>query len=154
MSTLGGTAVGDLDEHQCWEFLRAATVGRLAITISGRPEIFPINFVVDHGTIVFRSAAGTKVSGLHADTSAAFEVDGLGPDDSTAWSVVIHGQLESVPSSDPVTTDVLPLYPLHGGAKSQFVRVVPDAITGRWFPTVDPSTWRTTLAVGRSQAWE
>lgn len=154
MNSLSGTVVGDLTAHECWDLLRGATVGRLAVVVSGRPEIFPINFVVDHGTIVFRSAAGTKVSGLHSDTAAAFEVDGRDQNDPTAWSVVIHGQLESLAPFDPITTDALPLFPLHGGRKPQFIRVVPDAITGRRFDIVDPSTWQTFPAVGRPQAWE
>jgi hypothetical protein len=122
--------------------------------VAGRPEIFPVNFVVDHGTVVFRSAAGTKLSGLHGDTFAAFEVDGHGANDLTAWSVVIRGHLEPLVSFDPITTDVLPLFPLQGGRKPQFIRVVPDAITGRRFPIVDPSTWQTGPALARSQAWE
>jgi uncharacterized protein len=154
MSTLGGTAVGELVAHECWELLGAAAVGRLAVVVSGRPEIFPVNYVVDHGTVVFRSAVGRKISGLHGDTAVAFEVDGHGAHDLTAWSVVIHGQLEPLVSFDPITTDVLPLFPLQGGRKPQFVRVVPDAITGRRFRIVDPSTWQTGPAVARSQAWE
>ena len=141
-------------EHECWELLRAATVGRLAVVIAGRPEIFPVNFVVDHGTIVFRSAPGTKLSGLRGDPAAAFEIDGHRPDTSTAWSVVVHGQLEPLISFEPVTTQELPLYPLQAGRKSQFVRVVPDTITGRRFTTIDPSAWETVPAGGRAQAWE
>jgi hypothetical protein len=154
MNTPSGPAVADLAGHECWELLRAATIGRLAIVVAGRPEIFPVNFVVDHGTIVFRSAPGTKLSGLGSDTAAAFEIDGHRPDDSTAWSVVIQGQLEPLVSFDPITTNELPLYPLQAGPKPLFVRVVPETITGRRFPTVDPSTWDTMPAVGRAQAWE
>jgi uncharacterized protein len=154
MSTLSAPAARELGAHECWELLRAATLGRLAVVVSGRPEIFPVNFATDHGTIVFRSAAGTKISGLHSDTAAAFEVDGQDSQDGTAWSVVIKGHLEILVSFDPITTDVLPLFPLQGGPKPQFVRVVPDAITGRRFRIVEPSTWRTIPAAGRSQAWE
>ena len=154
MNTLRESAVDDLAGHECWELLRAATVGRLAVVIAGRPDIFPVNFVVDHGTLVFRSAPGTKLSGLRGDTAAAFEIDGHQPDDSTAWSVVVHGQLEPLISFEPVTTNELPLYPLQAGRKSHFIRVVPDTVTGRRFTTTDPSTWDTVSAGGRAQAWE
>ena len=167
MNTLSGSEVADLAGHECWELLREATIGRLAVVVGGRPEIFPVNFVVDHGTIVFRSAPGGKLSGAvghqlsgqqqsgrQADTAAAFEADGHDPDEATAWSVVILGQLEALVSVDPVTTAALPLYPLQPGPKPRFVRVVPDTISGRRFRTVDPATWDTSPTVGRSQAWE
>jgi hypothetical protein len=154
LTASSATASGNLAAHDCWELLRSVTLGRLAIVVDGRPEIFPVNFVVDHATIVFRSSAGTKTAGLRGDTSAAFEADGHGPDDATAWSVVIHGQLEPLVSFDPVSTDVLPLFPQQAGPKPQFIRVVPDAISGRQFAIVDPGSWETTPAVGRAQAWE
>ena len=51
-----------LEENTCWELLRDAEVGRLAVSIGERPDIFPVNFVVDHGSIVFRTAEGTKLA--------------------------------------------------------------------------------------------
>jgi hypothetical protein len=33
--------------------LRSAEVGRLAVSVADHPDIFPINYLVDHGTIVF-----------------------------------------------------------------------------------------------------
>ena len=51
--------------------------GRFAIAIANHPDIFPINYVVDHGTVVFRTAEGTKLAGAVLGTGVAFEVDGL-----------------------------------------------------------------------------
>ena len=50
-----------LGEPACWELLEGASVGRLAVDVAGQPDIFPVNFVVDRGSIVFRTAAGTKL---------------------------------------------------------------------------------------------
>ena len=154
MNTINESGVAELPARGCWELLQAATIGRLAIVVATRPEIFPVNFVVDHDTVVFRSAPGTKLSGLRGDTSAAFEVDGESTEDSTAWSVVIHGHLEPLISFEPITTDDLPLYPLQAGAKPQFVRIVPLSITGRRFSIADPETWRVAPELGRPQLWE
>ncbi len=52
-----------LDPNECWALLRGSVVGRLAISIANHPDIFPINYVVDHGTVVFRTAEGTKLAG-------------------------------------------------------------------------------------------
>jgi hypothetical protein len=46
------TGVLVLPEHTCWTLLRSAEVARLAVVIDAQPDIFPINFLVDHGTIV------------------------------------------------------------------------------------------------------
>src|SRR4051794_39359108 len=68
---LAGGSVGDMDEFEdvrrltvdaCWALLRAADIGRLAVVVGDRPEIFPVNFVVDHGTVVIRTAPGTKLA--------------------------------------------------------------------------------------------
>ena len=49
--------VEELAPEDCWDRLRADGVARLAVVVDGAPEIFPINYVVDRGTIVFRAWA-------------------------------------------------------------------------------------------------
>ena len=51
-----------LDTHTCLDLLRTSEVGRLAVSITDHPDIFPINYVVDRGTVVFRTAEGTKLA--------------------------------------------------------------------------------------------
>ena len=47
-----------LSPAQCWELLNRSTFARLALSLSDRPEIFPVNYVVQRGTLVFRTAPG------------------------------------------------------------------------------------------------
>jgi hypothetical protein len=49
-----GTEV--LETNACWQFLRDSEVGRLAVSITNHPD----NYVVDRGTVVFRTAEGTN----------------------------------------------------------------------------------------------
>ena len=79
-----------LDESECWALLRKAAVGRLAVVVNHRPEIFPITHIVDHATIVFHTAVGTKLEGS-LGRDVAFEVDGYDPDTGEAWSVIVKG---------------------------------------------------------------
>ena len=51
-----------LETNTCWELLRANEVGRLAVSITDHPDIFPVNYVVDRGSVVFRTAEGTKLA--------------------------------------------------------------------------------------------
>jgi nitroimidazol reductase NimA-like FMN-containing flavoprotein (pyridoxamine 5'-phosphate oxidase superfamily) len=108
--------------RQCWELLRSCEVGRLAVVVDGVPDIFPINHVVDHGSIVFRTAPGTKLSAI-AEGMVAFEVDGGDADE--VWSVVVKGRARRV--EEP------PLYPWQEGPKPIFVRVEATEVTGRRF---------------------
>ena len=78
----------------CWNLLRSAEVGRLAVSIKDQPDIFPINFVVDHGTVVFRTAEGTKLAAAVLGRGVAFEADGFDAGAGEAWSVVIKGRAE------------------------------------------------------------
>ena len=68
--------VDELSESACWALLRTTTVGRLAVWVDDHPDIFPLNYAVDHGTLVFRSRAGTKVSAALSDAQVALEADG------------------------------------------------------------------------------
>ena len=52
-----------LENAECWDLLREHQVGRLAVDIAGRPDIFPINYLVHGGGILFRTAPGTKLAG-------------------------------------------------------------------------------------------
>ena len=51
-----------LNADECWDLLRQTEVGRLAVSIHDEPEVFPINFIVDRGTVVFRTARGRSSS--------------------------------------------------------------------------------------------
>lgn len=131
-----------LAEHECWQALRAAEVGRLAVTFGGRPDVFPVNFVVDHGTVVIRTAPGRKVDAALESPGVAFECDGFDAVAGQAWSVVLKGRAELLRSTQELAQTVgLPLFPWHSSPKPRFLRIVPDEISGRRFVTVDPGYW-------------
>ncbi len=123
-----------LSTRAAWALARDSVVGRLAVTVGGRPDIFPVNHVVDHGTIVFRTAEGTKLCAAIGHP-VAFEVDGYDTSDGTAWSVVVKGVAHEIRElSEVVDALTLPVFPWHAGPKPRYVRIEPDSITGRRFP--------------------
>jgi uncharacterized protein len=135
--------VTDLEANACWALLRSHEVGRLALSIHDRPEIFPVNYVVDHGTVVFRTAEGTKLAGS-VERGVAFEADGYEPGTGEAWSVVVKGRAEEISrGQELLDTADLPLFPWHAAAKQRFVRIVPDEVTGRRFRVVGREAWKT-----------
>ena len=133
---LFGTEV--LETNVCWQLLRDSEVGRLAVSITDHPDIFPVNFVVDHGTVVFRTAEGTKLAAAVLGCAVAFEVDGYDPDCGDAWSVVLKGRATEIERMQDVFDALdLPLFPWHTSPKPRFVRIEPSDISGRRFHAVN-----------------
>ena len=123
----------ELTVSQCWALLRDSVVARVAVLRGARPEIFPVNFAVDHGSVVFRTGSGTLFAATDAQP-VAVEVDGYDVTDGTAWSVVVHGTGREVVGVDATLEAMeLPIFPWHDAPKPRFVRVEPIAITGRRF---------------------
>jgi nitroimidazol reductase NimA-like FMN-containing flavoprotein (pyridoxamine 5'-phosphate oxidase superfamily) len=130
--------MAELDAPQCWALLRSAEVGRLAISIMNRPDIFPVNFIVDGGSVVFRTAEGTKLAGAVLNDAVAFEVDGYDAGSGDAWSVVIKGPAVEIERMQELFDAMdMPLFPWHAAPKQRFVRIEPEELSGRRFHVVE-----------------
>ena len=134
--------IKELDSTECWQLLRTNEVGRLAVSITDHPDIFPVNYVVDRGTVVFRTAEGTKLAAAVLGRAVAFEIDGYDAERGDAWSVVIKGRATEIERMQDVFDALdLPLFPWHAAPKHRFVRVEPVDISGRRFHVADrPAT--------------
>ena len=138
MTTTDRLGITVLEANTCWDLLRAAEVGRLAVAVGTQPDIFPINYVVDHGTVVFRTAEGTKLAAAVLGRGVAFEIDGYDADAGDAWSVVVKGRATEIERMQDVFDALdLPLFPWHASPKHRFVRIEPEDISGRRFRVVD-----------------
>lgn len=149
------TPEGQLSIDQCWMMLDTEVVGRLALIVDGHPEIFPVNFVLERRSIVFRTAGGTKLWAAMTAKPVAFEIDGYDPHDQMAWSVVARGEsvlIESPAERDAV--DALFLEPWQAGDKDYYVRLSPKALTGRRFKVKKPDLWTTRLSDARRASFE
>lgn len=121
-----------LSEEECWERLAAAPYGRVAATAAGEIDIFPVNHAVDGGTIVFRTAAGTKLLELTIRHRVAFEVDGY--TDADAFSVVVKGDAEEFDRQGEVAAaERLGITPWAPEEKDRWVRITPVEVHGRSF---------------------
>jgi len=139
--------VQNLENHECWALLRTVSVGRLAVLIDGQPDIFPINYTVDGGTLVFRTGQGTKLAGATGESHVALEADGVDAITGLAWSVVAKGAAAAVKGTEQILdTAALYLFPWQAGRKDTFVRITPETITGRRFKVTAPLTWWTQLS--------
>jgi nitroimidazol reductase NimA-like FMN-containing flavoprotein (pyridoxamine 5'-phosphate oxidase superfamily) len=126
------TGVRVLTDDACWELLRGETLGRLAVVADDGVDIFPVNYLVDRGTILFRSAPGSKLADIAHDPVVALEVDGC--DDLHRWSVVVRGMARRLDADDEIeTSGVLGLATVTRAPKHNYVRISPRVVTGRRF---------------------
>lgn len=121
-----------LNEDECWSFLSTVSLGRLVTIMGGQSEIFPVNFVTQRRTVLFRTAQGTKLYSAVMSDQVAFEAD-----DHTAadgWSVIIRGRAHLL-SADAELLDAeeAPLLSWPATLKPHYVRVIALEITGRRF---------------------
>ncbi|HEY5880370.1 MAG TPA: pyridoxamine 5'-phosphate oxidase family protein [Nakamurella sp.] len=125
-------AVTEMTPEACWDLLRRNQFGRLALTVGNEPEIFPINYVVQDGTLVFRTAQGTKLAALTVNDIVALEIDGY--DQQSGWSVVVKGQAHPAEwGTDFEDAEKAGLRPWVATRKQVFVRIVPKRVSGRSF---------------------
>jgi uncharacterized protein len=124
-----------LSEEQCWKYLRGQQLGRLAIVVAGRPEIFPVNYASAEKSIVFRAAPGTKLA--HGPGSVAcFEIDGYDQHTREGWSIVAIGSLEEITDAADARSLALrqlPIDPLAPGARLHWIALHAEQVTGRHF---------------------
>lgn len=121
-----------LAEAKCLDLLAAHEVGRVGITIGALPAIFPVNYAVVDGDIVFRTAPGSKLAAATRNTVVAFEVDDYDSADRSGWSVLVIGRADVVHDLD-VTFRVLATgpEPWAAGQRTSIVRISPDFVSGR-----------------------
>ncbi|CAN5396374.1 pyridoxamine 5'-phosphate oxidase family protein [soil metagenome] len=121
-----------LSEAESWALLGEGRFGHLALSIAGEPEIFPVNYFASNGSIVFRTAEGTKLFGAVLQNVVAFEVDSY--DDQEGWSVVAKGTAHILETdAERSAAEQLPLAPWIPTDKRNFVRIDVREISGRHF---------------------
>jgi len=125
-------SVKELSPEECWNYLKSANVARLALSVHGEVDIFPINIYADGKSVLFRTAPGTKLLELTVNNKVALEVDGHSETD--AWSVVVKGTAREVQHQSEVDeADASPLQPWVPTLKYRYVKVEPVSMSGRYF---------------------
>jgi len=126
-----------IPEHECIRLLEEHDLGRLAIVVDGRPQIFPVNYAVGPDSIAIRTAPGTKLA--HGPMSyAALEIDGMDEVRRLAWSVVVKGTMHEVTNAlgrGPEATRRLAVEPQAPGERVHWLAIRRDEVTGRRFRT-------------------
>lgn len=127
-----GDGVTILPEHECWDLLKSVSLGRLVTSVDGRPEMFPVNFVVQRRTVLFRTAEGTKLISTAINNHVVFEADEHNVVEG--WSVIVKGVARSVRTDEDLEeAERAQLLSWTAPTKTHYVRVLPEVVTGRRF---------------------
>ena len=94
--------------------------------------IFPLNFVVQHRTVLFRTAEGAKLVSAAINNRVLFEADDHGV--TEGWSVIVKGTARILRTHEEIDeAERAQLLPWTATAKQHYVRVRPLSVTGRRF---------------------
>lgn len=122
----------DMSARECRERLARGGVGRVVLCGPGGPEIYPVNFAVVDGDIVFRTAPYTSLGRAVVGSTVAFEVDDYDGAGETGWSIVVKGIATAEDDPDEVIRlRRLGPQPWPAGHRPLFVRVRPRKVSGR-----------------------
>ena len=113
-------------------------MGRLAYSGRYGLTVFPVNYQVLDGSIVFRTAEYSPAdedlrTGIPAaEYDVAFEIDAIDPAAREGWSVLIHGpahHMDTLAEHDLARQSGVE--PWAGGEREHAIRITPRRITGR-----------------------
>jgi transcriptional regulator with XRE-family HTH domain len=121
-----------IDRDQCEALLRSGGVGRIAFRASGQLVVFPVNFRMLDGDVVFRSEDDGAVGRLAPNEPVSFEIDHLDDAMSEGWSVLATGTVHVVGEPDELRqVQALGIEPWAGGDRHTYFRLSVTALTGR-----------------------
>ncbi|MDQ4069413.1 MAG: pyridoxamine 5'-phosphate oxidase family protein [Actinomycetota bacterium] len=122
-----------LTRNECFELLATATVGRVGLLVDGKPEILPVNYVVEDPAVVFRTADDSVLTQAALQV-VAFEVDDIDEATHSGWSVLVQGVAHDVSSAIDTTSEHLRRLALVAwapGARHRWFRIKTDWVSGR-----------------------
>ena len=125
-----------LTTEECWALLRTHELGRLAFHLGSEVHLTPINYAVEHDTLLFRTAEGSKLLGVEMNPDVAFEIDAF--DEHHASSVIVRGVARHLGEDEEHRAENVPLRPWVPTLKYDVVEIRPTEVTGRRFELARP----------------
>jgi nitroimidazol reductase NimA-like FMN-containing flavoprotein (pyridoxamine 5'-phosphate oxidase superfamily) len=120
-------------EAECWQLLASTQVGRVGLLVGDRPEVLPVNYILDGEAVLFRTAEGTVLTQA-ALRVIAFEVDHVEEATNEGWSVLVQGIAKDFSHGIDANSERmrrLSLVTWAPGARHRWFRIRPDKVTGR-----------------------
>jgi len=126
--------LADVKRGEALSLLASEHLGRLAVVVDGRPEIYPVNYALaDDGTVVVRTEDGTKLTASE-QAWVAFEVDGVDQARRIGWSVVVQGRAFDITAALDRRSDTLRRLAVESwapGPPHHVLAISPERVSGR-----------------------
>jgi nitroimidazol reductase NimA-like FMN-containing flavoprotein (pyridoxamine 5'-phosphate oxidase superfamily) len=135
MSEPKSRAFSTLSEDECRRLLETHDLGRIALVVDGSPQIFPVNYAYSDDVVVFRTSEGLKLDRSPL-APVAFEIDGLEPETSSAWSVMVQGTAQNITRTIDTRSErlrKLTVQPAAPGKRSDWIGIYVHRLSGRRF---------------------
>ena len=129
--------IEELDEDQCLNLISGGGIGRIAYASRFGPAVLPVNYALQDGAVVFRTAADGPLdedlrTGIaDADYKVAFEIDSIDLATRQGWSVLVQGPAHHVTGTGQDAVRRAGIESWAPGDRELFVRIVPSRVTGR-----------------------
>jgi uncharacterized protein len=126
-----------LTESECIDLLARHHLGRLAVVVEDRPQIFPVNYALGDRVLAIRTSEGTMLAAARS-SRVAFEIDGH--DAGAGWSVLVQGIAYDITEAVDRQSELarrLRVEPRAPGSYNRWLGIHPVAITGRRFQRGD-----------------
>jgi nitroimidazol reductase NimA-like FMN-containing flavoprotein (pyridoxamine 5'-phosphate oxidase superfamily) len=138
MSDVTDRELEELDVAECLRLITPGGVGRIAYSGRYGPTVYPVNYRLWEGMIVFRTSPDSPTdsdlrTGIPgAEYRVAFEIDAFDSDAREGWSVLIQGSAHHMDSEpERAAVRAAGVEPWPAGDRDQFVRIMPSRISGR-----------------------
>ena len=119
-------------EAECLERLERGSIGRVALSVSGTPAVFPVNYQAVDGVIYFMSGEGMKLKAARRMEVVAFQIDEFDACYHHGWSVLAVGTARIV--DDPQLVGKVrhsALRPWAPGQRDTVIQIAPEFVSGR-----------------------
>lgn len=124
----------EIDAAECWALLDDHGVGRIATEGQDGLVVFPVNYQVVDGKIVFMTADDSDLARASASgVEIAFEQDRVDEAFSQGWSVLVVGAARTVSDRSEAARlkEAAHSEPWAGGERGTVVTLAPRRVTGR-----------------------
>ena len=119
-------------EDECFDRLEIGSIGRVALSVSDTPAVFPVNYQLVDRVIYFKSGEGIKLEEAKRMAVVAFQIDQFDTCYHHGWSVLAVGPARVV--GDPGLVDKVArsaLRPWAPGHRDALIQITPESVTGR-----------------------
>jgi nitroimidazol reductase NimA-like FMN-containing flavoprotein (pyridoxamine 5'-phosphate oxidase superfamily) len=120
----------EIDHAECLVLLAGHQVGRVAYCDDRGPVVLPVNYALDHDTILIQTAPHSVLAQHLQGAPASFQIDDFDDFNQSGWSVLVRGEASYVEPGDLPDDSDRP-HAWAEGQRNLHIRITPLQISGR-----------------------